>query len=207
MTVTLRLAKAAGFAHVPAKPTVAAGHHEHDRPDVGGVRGERSTATKEYHALQHRIIKPAPEDLAAAKTLLDTSAKGHIFTEPEQLLLGVQLRLVSYTAGGMRQERPLLYLSHDEKVFWAHEGVLREWRSLTDEPDECAKLRGKGFGSSIMVAMFVSIFGIFYWEITRYGGTKYGYWNGVRMRRHTVEAMEYAAVTFPSVSSPAAAAS
>ena len=200
MTVTLRLAKAAGIVHVPASATKKAGQNEHDRPDVVP---ERAQAAKEMHAQQHRIISPAPEDMGAVKTLLDSAPKGHFFTDEQQRLMNVQLRMVSNASGGQRQERPLLYLSHDEKVFWAHDGRTFEWRSTTEEPEVTTALRGKGFGSSIMVAMFVSVFGVFYWEITRYGGAKYGYWNGPRMRRHTTEAMEYAAVTFPSVS-PAA---
>ena len=99
------------------------------------------------------------------------------------------------------QERPLLYLNHDEKVFWGTEGPLNEWRVAdpTQEPEVCDKLKGKGFGASVMVAMFVSVLGIFYWEVTRYGGKANGYWNGARMRRHTSDALSYADVTFPAV--------
>ena len=202
MTVTLRLAKAAGIVHVPATATKA-GQNDHDKPPV---IVERAAASKEMHAEQHRIINPAPGDIPAAKRLLDSAPKGYVFSEAEQRLMNIQLRDVPDGKGGSKQEGPLLYLSHDEKVFWAHDGVLREWRSLTDEPETSAKLRGKGFGSSVMAAVFMSVFGIFYWEVTRYGGAKYGYWNGARMRRHMLEAMAYASTTMPSVSLPVGSA-
>ena len=62
-------------------------------------------------------------------------------------------------------------------------------------------LRGKGFGSSVMAAMFISVLGIFFWEVRRYG-SKNGYWNGPCMRRHVAEALNYAEAMYPSVRKP-----
>ena len=97
----------------------------------------------------------------------------------------------------------MLYLNHDEKVFWAHDGVTREWRFAdpTQEAGVSEVLRGKGFGSSVMAAMFILVLGIFFWEVRRYG-SKNGYWNGPCMRRHVAEALNYAEAMYPSVREP-----
>ena len=193
MTTLLRAVKAAGCEYAPKKAGIEAGQNEHSRPDVVE---ERTKAAREWSLVQHRIIKVAPEARDAVFTLLSSAKKGHVFSAAEQALMNVALRMVEGV-----QERPILFLNHDEKVFWAHDGVTKEWR-FTDPAQEVAfssKLRGKGFGSSIMVAMFMSVLGIFYWEVTRYGGAKNGYWNGARMERHVEDTFRYADETFPAV--------
>ena len=177
MSVVYRLLRAAGLAHASTEPTVAAGSNLHDRPDIGGGGGERTAANRDLKELQHRIIKCIAADRDAVFTLLSNVPKNHIFTRAEQALMNVELRWIVRPGGGAAvQERPLSYLNHDEKVFWAHDGPLKEWRFIdpTQEPAIGAGLRGKGFGSSIMVALFMSVLGIFFWEVTRYGGAKNG---------------------------------
>jgi hypothetical protein len=204
MTVTHRICRKAGLAHVATGSTTLAGKNEHDRADIVA---ERAAAMKKLFSLQHRVIKPTTDNVPAVSNLVRGRLLGLPFSDAQQVLMNVQLRWYQLTIGGAWiQERPLLYLSHDEKVFWAHEGATREWQHTdpTVEPEVQGKLRGKGFGSSIMVAAFVSVLGIFYWEVTRYG-SKNGYWNGARMRRHMKDALDYAEREFPAVRTSAQA--
>ena len=184
--------------YVPATATVKAGQNQKTRPDI---TLERARAGRAWKRIQHKVIKPAPEDAIAAKNILREKKSGVPFTDAEQAILNVRLRWFTSADGlTLVQERPILYLNHDEKVFWAHDGVKREWRfaNPTEEPGVTEALHGKGFGSAVMAAVFMSVLGIFFWEVRRYGN-KNGYWNGACMRRHLSEALDRAGREYPSV--------
>ena len=198
-SATRQLMKNVGGVYVPATSTVQAGQNQKCRPDIVC---DRVVAGREWKRIQHKVIKPAPEDRAAVNEMLRSKPEGYIFTTEEQQLMNVQLRYF----GGMsaddplRQERPVLYLNHDEKVFWAQDGVKREWRfaNPSEEPGVSEVLHGKGFGSAVMAAVFMSVLGVFKWEVRRYGG-KNGYWNSACMARHVEEALQKAARDYPAV--------
>jgi hypothetical protein len=191
--------KSAGLASVTISTTAGAGKNEHNRPNIVV---DRVTASREWHRFSHRVIKPAPGNRGKVITLIEVTAnhKDYVFSAAEQRLMNVELRWISRTDGSFEQERPILYLNHDEKVFWAHDGITREWRFVNPslEVGIPSKLRGKGFGSSVMVAMFISVLGIFFWEVRRYG-SKNGYWNGPCMHRHVAQAFDVAAAKYRAV--------
>jgi hypothetical protein len=120
---TRRIAKGAGLAYVPATATVIAGQNQHLRPDIVD---ERTVAGKEGFRFWRRVIKCAPENRGKVVVLIERALPGHVFTEEEQRLLNVELRWITGADGVSTQERPILYLNHDEKVFWAHDGATKE---------------------------------------------------------------------------------
>jgi hypothetical protein len=198
IAATRLLMKEVGGVYVSAKANVEAGRTQKCRPDIVY---ERVGAGREWRRIQHKVIKPAPEDRAAVNTMLRGKKEGDIFSTADQQLMNVQLRWWGGVDGEpVRQERPVLYLNHDEKVFWAHDGVIKEWRfaNPTEEPGVSEVLHGKGFGSAVMAAVFMSVLGIFKWEVRRYGG-KNGYWNSACMARHMTEALQKAAAEYPAV--------
>ena len=88
-SATRQLMKNVGGVYVPAKSTVQAGQNQKSRPDIVC---DRVVAGREWKRIQHKVIKPAPEDRAAVTAMLRGKKEGDVFTTAEQQLMNVQLR-------------------------------------------------------------------------------------------------------------------
>ena len=99
-SATRQLMKNVGGVYVPATSTVQAGQNQKCRPDIVC---DRVVAGREWKRIQHKVIKPAPEDRAAVNEMLRSKPEGYIFTTEEQQLMNVQLRYF----GGMSADDPL----------------------------------------------------------------------------------------------------
>jgi hypothetical protein len=178
------------------KPCSKPGADDHDR---GEVQLDRAAYARTIAGLQHRIIKPTAANLEPCIALLKDALKGAAFDEEQQRVLGVRLGVGD---DGV-QERPILVLSQDEKLFRSQPPLKAVWhaqdgRKCMSIDKKAVGLHGKGPGPSIMVSAFVSPLGLTTFEATL-TGAKEGFWDSTRMARNLEETLNVVDTTYPAV--------